>query len=293
MADTEQLAEISSVLAKISNSLDILANGKSAQDITLGDANAYVWVAEANYLRPVASVNRVPLDLLRGVDNLKTSLVENSVQFARGHSANNVLLWGAKGMGKSSLVKAVHAEICDSADAASKRLILIEISREDIDSLPQLLRELSKHDAQFIIFCDDLSFSPDESAYKSLKSVLDGGLEGRPHNVLFYATSNRRHLMPRDMIDNEQATAISPGEAIDEKVSLSDRFGLWLGFHNCDQNTYLAMINGYVAHFKIPMDEADVRARAIEWAQLRGGRSGRVAMQFVRQIAGEQEISIK
>lgn len=290
MGDMDQLTEIHKVLTDISKSLDILANGKNIQNIVLGDANAYVWVAETNFLRPIDSVNRIPLDLLRGVENLKSSLFDNTVQFARGFSANNVLLWGAKGMGKSSLVKAVHAEICATQDLEIKRLILIEISREDIYSLPQLLRSLSNHDAQFIIFCDDLSFSAEESSYKSLKSVLDGGLEGRPQNVLFYATSNRRHLMPRDMIDNEQATAISPGEAIDEKVSLSDRFGLWLGFHNCDQNTYLAMINGYVTHFNIPMDEIELRARAIEWAQLRGGRSGRVAMQFVRQIAGEHKI---
>jgi predicted AAA+ superfamily ATPase len=214
-------------------------------------------------------------------------LLRNTLQFARGFAANNALLWGARGMGKSSLVKAVHAHVNETAGPGDKRLILIEIAREDIESLPALLRRIADADVRIIVFCDDLSFDRDEANYKSLKTILDGGLEGRPDNVLFYATSNRRHLMPRDMIDNERATAINPGEAIEEKVSLSDRFGLWLGFHNCDQPTYLAMVKSYVDHYGLEIDEARLHARAIEWAQTRGARSGRVAVQFVRDLAGE------
>jgi predicted AAA+ superfamily ATPase len=208
----------------------------------------------------------------------------NTVQFAKGFAANNALLWGARGMGKSSLVKAVHAEV---AGHVTGRLILIEISREDIETLPRLMRLIANEDARFIVFCDDLSFDKDETSYKSLKTILDGGLEGRPENTLFYATSNRRHLMPRDMIENERSTAINPGEAVEEKVSLSDRFGLWLGFHNCDQPTYLAMIRGYCDAYGLTISDDEMTARAIEWAQTRGARSGRVAIQFVRNLAGE------
>src|SRR5690606_35729129 len=254
--------------------------------------NAYLWDGAEHRLIPVRNVNRVPLDLLEGVAHLRDILLDNTLAFARGHGANNALLWGARGMGKSSMVKAVHGHIESLDDPALSRLILIEIAREDIATLPALLRFLVARPERFIIYCDDLSFDRDETSYKALKSVLDGGLEGRPANTVFYATSNRRHLMPRDMIDNERATAINPGEAIEEKVSLSDRFGLWLGFHNCDQETYLAMVRNYVAHYAIPVGEDELRAKAIEWSATRGARSGRVAIQFVRHLAGEKGQSI-
>ncbi|MCB9993754.1 MAG: ATP-binding protein [Hyphomicrobiaceae bacterium] len=292
MKKHEQLAAIKSVLVEISGQLARLNGDPGEAEIEIGAAHAYVWDMARGALRPVTKINRVPLDLLQGIARLRDQLFVNTEQFAKGHAANNVLLWGAKGMGKSSLVKAVHAEIIEKAQPSDPRLVLIEIHREDIESLPVLLRGLAGRPERFILFCDDLSFSEQDSSYKSLKSVLDGGLEGRPANVLFYATSNRRHLLPRNMIENEQATAVNPGEAIDEKVSLSDRFGLWLGFHNCDQDTFFAMIEGYVRHYAIPVSEADWRKRAVEWAQLRGGRSGRVAIQFVRQLAGEHGISI-
>jgi predicted AAA+ superfamily ATPase len=241
---------------------------------------------------PVPRVSRVPLDMLKGIDDVRDILLANSLQFARGFAANNALLWGARGMGKSSLVKAVHGHITALGEAEDAprpgRLILIEIAREDIEALPRLMRLIAREDARFIVFCDDLSFDKDETSYKSLKTILDGGLEGRPENVLFYATSNRRHLMPRDMVENERSTAISPGEAVDEKVSLSDRFGLWLGFHNCDQPTYLEMIRGYCDAYGLAIDDETLRARAIEWSMTRGARSGRVAIQFVRALAGEQ-----
>src|SRR5690606_34336463 len=244
--------------------------------------------AASGRLLPVDRVARVPLQMLRGIDDVREILLGNTLQFARGFGANNALLWGARGMGKSSLVKAIHGHVAALDEPGLKRLILIEIAREDIESLPRLMRIIAAEDARFIVFCDDLSFDRDETSYKSLKTILDGGLEGRPDNVLFYATSNRRHLMPRDMIDNERSTAITPGEAVAEKISLSDRFGLWLGFHNCDQPTYLAMIRGYCDAYGLEIDDETLRARAVEWAQTRGARSGRVAIQFVRQLAGEQ-----
>lgn len=292
MKKHEQLSEIKSVLDDVARQLARLNGDPGEPDIKIGDAGAYVWDMARGSLRPVDKINRVPLDLLQGVASLRDRLHANTLQFANGYAANNVLLWGAKGMGKSSLVKAVHADIAENLAQAASRLILVEIHREEIESLPLLLRGLAGRSERFILFCDDLSFSEQDSSYKSLKSVLDGGLEGRPRNVLFYATSNRRHLLPRNMIENEQATAVNPGEAIDEKVSLSDRFGLWLGFHNCDQDTYFAMIEGYVRYYAIPVSAEDWRKRAVEWAQLRGGRSGRVAMQFVRQLAGEHEIAL-
>ena len=264
-------------------------SGKSGPALpALGDADAYHWNAETGRLDPVRKVARVDIDLLRGIEGLRDTLLANTRQFARGHGANNALLWGARGMGKSSLVKAIHADINANPEPGAARLILIEISREDIETLPQLMRIISNEDARFIVFCDDLSFDKDETSYKSLKTILDGGLEGRPENVLFYATSNRRHLMPRDMVENERSTAITPGEAVDEKVSLSDRFGLWLGFHNCDQPTYLAMIRGYCDEYGLVIDDETLRARAVEWSMTRGARSGRVAIQFVRALAGEQ-----
>ena len=288
----EHSAAIAAALARIADSLEALSPTRKPAGPVLTDADAYHWDAAAGGLLPVRKVSRVPLDLLRGIDDVRDILLDNTLQFARGYAANNALLWGAKGMGKSSVVKALHAHINALREAGDetgiKRLILIEIAREDIEGLPRLMRVIANEDAQFIVFCDDLSFDKDETSYKSLKTVLDGGIEGRPENVLFYATSNRRHLMPREMVENERATAISPGEAVDEKVSLSDRFGLWLGFHNCDQPTFLAMIRGYCDEYGLTIDDETLRARAVEWSMTRGARSGRVAIQFVRALAGEQ-----
>ena len=288
MTETDSLAQIAASLARIADSLAAMSPARTDVGAALGDADAYHWDAAQAELRPVAKVSRVPIDLLKGIGDVTEILLDNTLHFARGHGANNALLWGARGMGKSSLVKAIHAHINGLGEAGLKRLVLFEINREDIESLPVLMRRIAGEDVRFIIFCDDLSFDRDEASYKSLKTILDGGLEGRPDNVLFYATSNRRHLMPRDMIDNERATAINPGEAVEEKVSLSDRFGLWLGFHNCDQPTYLAMVRGYCDHYGIAITDEMLYARAIEWAQTRGSRSGRVAIQLVRQLAGEQ-----
>jgi len=286
---TDYSADIAAALARIADTLDAMKPGVGAPAPALTDANAYHWDAAADALIPVPKVSRVPLAMLKGIDDVREILLQNSLQFARGFAANNALLWGARGMGKSSLVKAVHAHINALDESQIKRLILIEIAREDIEALPRLMRLISKEEnARFIVFCDDLSFDKDETSYKSLKTILDGGLEGRPDNVLFYATSNRRHLMPRDMVENERSTAITPGEAVDEKVSLSDRFGLWLGFHNCDQPTYLAMIRGYCDEYGLVIDDETLRARAVEWSMTRGARSGRVAIQFVRALAGEQ-----
>jgi predicted AAA+ superfamily ATPase len=286
---TDYSADIAAALARIANTLEAMKPGAGAPAPALTDANAYHWDATADALIPVPKVSRVPLAMLKGIDDVREILLQNSLQFARGYAANNALLWGARGMGKSSLVKAVHAHINRLGGSAIKRLILIEIAREDIEALPRLMRLISKEESvRFIVFCDDLSFDKDETSYKSLKTILDGGLEGRPENVLFYATSNRRHLMPRDMVENERSTAITPGEAVDEKVSLSDRFGLWLGFHNCDQPTYLAMIRGYCDEYGLVIDDETLRARAVEWSMTRGARSGRVAIQFVRALAGEQ-----
>ena len=245
------------------------------------EAQAFIWRPEAGRPVPVQRVNRVPLALIRGVDHVRDQLVANTRRFGQGLPANNVLLWGARGMGKSSLVKAAHAEADDGS------LKLIEIHREDIGTLPDLLAKLAGREERFVLFCDDLSFDHDDGSYKSLKAVLEGGVEGRPENVVFYATSNRRHLLPRDMMENERSTAINPSEAVEEKVSLSDRFGLWLGFHKCDQATYLDMVAGYVVHHELPIAEAEWRPRALEWATTRGSRSGRVAQQFVQALAGE------
>ena len=250
-----------------------------------GEAEAFVWRTEPDRLDPVASVNRVPIGLLIGVERARDTLLENTIQFAKGHPANNVLLWGARGMGKSSLVKASHAEA-----AKIGPLKLVEIAREDLPSISRLMGHLRGETTRFILFCDDLSFDQDDSHYKSLKAVLDGGIEGRPENVIFYATSNRRHLMPRDMIENERSSAINPSEAVEEKVSLSDRFGLWLGFHPCDQDQYLAMIRGYCDAAGIEIDDETLRAEAIEWQQTRGARSGRVAWQYVTDLAGRRGV---
>ncbi len=282
----ESLQQIAASLDRIARSLEAAAPPAEFAGSPLSDADAYHWDAAQGWLVPVPRVARLPLDMLKGIDNVRDILLGNTVQFAKGFAANNALLWGARGMGKSSLVKALHGHV--SGLPGVKRLILVEIAREDIESLPRLMRIIAAEEARFIVFCDDLSFDRDETSYKSLKSILEGGLEGRPENVLFYATSNRRHLMPRDMIDNERSTAITPGEAVDEKISLSDRFGLWLGFHNCDQPTVLAMIRGYCDAYGIEIADDELTARAIEWSQTRGARSGRVAIQFVRQLAGER-----
>ncbi|HWJ86645.1 MAG TPA: ATP-binding protein [Pelagibacterium sp.] len=288
MENIDQNSRIGAALERIAHALDTLAGTTRATARIEDGIDAYLWDGSDHVLVPVRNVNRVPLELLEGVSHLRDILLDNTLAFARGHGANNALLWGARGMGKSSMVKAIHAHIGGLADPDIGRLILIEIAREDIATLPGLLRFVVERPERFIIYCDDLSFDGDDASYKALKSVLDGGLEGRPANTLFYATSNRRHLMPRDMIDNERATAINPGEAIEEKVSLSDRFGLWLGFHNCDQDTYLAMVRNYVTHYGIEVDDDELRAKAIEWSATRGSRSGRVAIQFVRHLAGEK-----
>jgi uncharacterized protein len=250
-------------------------------------AEAFIWQAEENRFAPVAQVNRMPIALLKSVDRMRDTLLANTENFARGLPANNALLWGARGMGKSSLVKAVHAEAAARQGAAGGgQLKLVEIHREDISSLPRCLSRLRGRPERFILFCDDLSFDADDTSYKSLKAVLEGGIEGRPANVVFYATSNRRHLMPREMMDNEQATAINPGEAVEEKVSLSDRFGLWIGFHNCSQADYLGMVRGYADHYGLNVPAERLRAGALEWAVTRGSRSGRVAWQYIQDLAG-------
>ena len=248
-----------------------------------GAADAFVWHPMAKRLQPVAKVNRIELTLLKGIDRVRDLLVENTERFARALPANNVLLWGARGMGKSSLVKAVHADVNRSAVPALK---LVEIHREDIETLPELMALLRDAGHRFILFCDDLSFDAEDTSYKSLKAALEGGIEGRPDNVVFYATSNRRHLLPRDMMENERSTAINPHEAVEEKVSLSDRFGLWLGFHKCSQEEYLAMVEAYVRHYRLTIAEDLLVHDALEWATTRGSRSGRVAWQFIQDLAG-------
>ncbi|MBX9774726.1 MAG: ATP-binding protein [Xanthobacteraceae bacterium] len=248
-------------------------------------ADAFVWHPEGRRLTPVPQVNRVDMALLKGIDRVRDVLLDNTERFAKGLPANNALLWGARGMGKSSLVKAVHATV-NGAHRGNGVLKLVEIHREDIESLPVLMELMRGAPYRFILFCDDLSFEATDTSYKSLKAVLEGGIEGRPDNVVFYATSNRRHLMARDMMENERATAINPGEAVEEKVSLSDRFGLWLGFHRCSQDEYLAMVEGYVAHFNIPYKGESLEREALEWATTRGARSGRVAWQYVQDLAG-------
>ncbi len=275
-------------LDKLAAALERLAP-PARQAIDFSAAEAFVWQAAPEGFLPVPHINRQPLGLLKGIDIAATQLLDNTRRFAKGLPANNALLWGARGMGKSSLVKAAHAEVRRELGldrSAKGDLKLVEIHREDIATLPQCLGYMRAADMRFIIFCDDLSFDHDDTSYKSLKAVLEGGIEGRPQNVLFYATSNRRHLMPRDMIDNERATAINPGEAIEEKVSLSDRFGLWLGFHNASQQDYLDMVQSYARHHHLKIDDEALRREALEWSVTRGGRSGRVAWQFIQDLAG-------
>jgi predicted AAA+ superfamily ATPase len=253
-------------------------------------ADAYIWYPSGRTLAPVPHVNRVDMSLLRGIDRMRDILVENTERFARGLPANNALLWGARGMGKSSLVKAAHAAVNaglnEGLGADAGLLKLVEIHREDIESLPDLMTLLRGASHRFLVFCDDLSFDAQDTSYKSLKAVLEGGIEGRPDNVILYATSNRRHLLSRDMIENERSSAINPSETVEEKVSLSDRFGLWLGFHRCSQDEFLAMVEGYVNYYGVPVDAATLRREALEWATTRGSRSGRVAWQYVQDVAG-------
>ena len=271
------------LLRRIAEALERLAPpAPEATDV--GAHEAFVWHASPPALEPVARVNRVEIGLLKGIDLTRDILIENTERFANSLPANNALLWGARGMGKSSLVKAAHALVNGQTGG---RLKLVEIHREDIESLPVLMNLIRRAPGfRFIVFCDDLSFDADDTSYKSLKAALDGGIEGRPDNMVFYATSNRRHLLPRDMIENERSTAINPSEAVQEKVSLSDRFGLWLGFHNCSQDEFLDMIEGYAAHFKLKVSAEDLRTQAIAWQATRGSRSGRVAWQFIQDLAG-------
>src|SRR4249919_3497914 len=266
------------------------ASPAAATPESFGSADAFVWHPNGR-LAPVPRVSRVDLGLLKGIDRMRDILIENTERFADGLPANNALLWGARGMGKSSLVKATHANINIDRKPAD-RLKLIEIHREDIESLPGLMDLLRSSDFRFIVFCDDLSFDGNDASYKSLKAVLEGGIEGRPDNVILYATSNRRHLLAREMIENERSTAINPGEAVEEKVSLSDRFGLWLGFHRCSQDEFLAMVDGYIAHFGIAHPQAKVHPEALEWATTRGARSGRVAWQYVQDLAGKLGVKL-
>jgi predicted AAA+ superfamily ATPase len=276
--------DLKPVLQRIADALESLQPAAPTPP-DLASTDAFVWQAQGARLQPVPAVAHVDLALLVGIDGARDTLLDNTRRFANGHAANNALLWGARGMGKSSLVKAVHATINHEAPGS---LVLVEIHREDIPTLPQLLTILAAAPRRCILFCDDLSFDTADTSYKSLKAVLEGGLEGRPENVLFYATSNRRHLMPRDMIENERSTAITPSESVEEKVSLSDRFGLWLGFHACNQAEFLSMIDGYVRQLDLKIDPDQLHAEAIEWSMTRGARSGRVAWQFIQDLAGRQ-----
>jgi uncharacterized protein len=275
-------ANLLETLRQIAAALDRLAP-PPVPESDLHGADAFVWHADREWLEGVATVNRVDLDLLRGIDRVRDILLDNTRRFAQGFAANNVLLWGARGTGKSSLVKAVHAAINRERPGA---LVLVEIHREDIPSLPRLLALLAGCGRRCVLFCDDLSFDNEDTSYKSLKAVLEGGIEGRPENIILYATSNRRHLMSRDMIENERSTAIHASEAVEEKVSLSDRFGLWLGFHNVDQETYHSIVRGYARRFGLDIAEDELKRQANEWSITRGARSGRVAWQFIQDLAG-------
>ena len=281
------------VLERIATALERLAPGPQPLP-DFARADAFVWHPDGGRLAPITRVNRVELSLLKGIDRVRDVLVENTERFAKGLPANNALLWGARGMGKSSLVKAAHAAVNAAFAGASKRgpLKLVEIHREDIESLPELMALIRGSSSRFIVFCDDLSFDAEDTTYKSLKALLEGGIEGRPDNVIFYATSNRRHLMSRDMMENERSTAINPGETVEEKVSLSDRFGLWLGFHRCSQDEYLAMVDAYVKHYKISADRDSLHHDALEWSTTRGSRSGRVAWQFIQDLAGRLGVAL-
>ena len=279
-----------SILARIANALERLAPPDKKIN-NLDHSEGFIFESRSGLIRPVENINRIPISLLQGIENQKQTLLNNTLNFSNNLSANNALLWGARGTGKSSLVKAVHKEVINKTK--SKSLKLVEIHREDISELPELLLLLSQHkNYRFILLCDDLSFDAGENNYKSLKAALDGGIEGKPNNVIFYATSNRRHLMPRDMMENERSTAINPSESVEEKVSLSDRFGLWIGFHNMDQDTFLAIIEAYCKEFKIPVEKNKLKSEALEWSITRGARSGRVAWQFFQDLASRENIKI-
>src|SRR4051794_10798529 len=287
-------ADSEAVVERIAGALERLAPS-APEEPRFSAADAFSWHPDARRLAPVENVNRVEMSLLKGIDRVRDILLENTERFARGLPANNALLWGARGMGKSSLVKAVHASVntAHGARASGDGLLkLVEIHREDIESLPDLMALIRNAAYRFIVFCDDLSFEAEDTSYKSLKAMLEGGIEGRPENVVFYATSNRRHLMARDMVDNERSTAINPGEAVEEKVSLSDRFGLWLGFHRCSQDEFLNMVDGYVAHYRMTYARDKLHREALEWATTRGARSGRVAWQYVQDLAGRLGIQM-
>ncbi len=280
------------LIERIADALERLAPPRPAA-ADFSAAEAFIWHPSPGAFQPVPKVNRVPLELLRAIAPMRDRLLDNTERFARGLPANNALLWGARGMGKSSLVKAVHARASEAVAAGGPSLKLVEIHREDISTLPDCLNALRAAPNRFVVFCDDLSFDDGDTSYKSLKAVLEGGIEGRPENVIFYATSNRRHLMPRDMMENERSTAINPGEAVEEKVSLSDRFGLWIGFHHCSQDDFLEMVRAYAEHYRLPIAQDALEARAKEWAMTRGGRSGRVAWQFIQDLAGEFETPLR
>ena len=286
----ETARQILAELARLSRAVESLAPAPAAQN-DFDAADCFVWEAASHHLAPVGKPNRIDIALIKGVDHVRDILIDNTRRFAKGLPANNVLLWGARGMGKSSLVKSAHAALSAEQDLLAP-LKLVEIHREDINTLPDLMAILRPAPARFILFCDDLSFDHGDTAYKSLKAALDGGIEGRPENVVLYATSNRRHLLPRDMIENERSTAINPSETVEEKVSLSDRFGLWLGFHKCSQEEYLEMISGYAGHFALDIEPEALRAEALEWSTTRGARSGRVAWQFIQDLAGRRGKSL-
>ena len=288
-------ADFAALAARLDTLIGLIARAVPAapKPVDLAVADAFVWHPVGDRLQPVPKVNRVEMTLLQGIDRARDTLLANTERFARGLPANNALLWGARGMGKSSLVKAAHATVNQTLrQEGALPLKLVEIHREDIESLPVLMGLVRDDPHRFIVFCDDLSFDSDDTSYKSLKAVLEGGIEGRPANVIFYATSNRRHLLPRDMMENERSTAINPHEAVEEKVSLSDRFGLWLGFHKCSQDEYLAMVRGYAAHLGLVLDDERLVRDSLEWSTTRGSRSGRTAWQYIQDLAGRQGVRI-
>jgi len=282
--------QILSLIERSTKALEKISKVNNENKIDISNENGYLWSAENFQLTPVKKINSINIDLLKGIDQTKSILLQNTKQFSQGFPANNVLLWGARGMGKSSLVKSIHREV--SLEKNKNRLILIEIYRDDIKTLPLLISQLNNYEHRFIIYCDDLSFNDNENNYKSLKTVLDGGIMERSQNIIFYATSNRRHLMARSMIENENSTAISPSESAEEKISLSDRFGLWLGFYQCSQDEYLNIVISYASYFKLKIKDKELKDLAIEWSVTRGSRSGRVAWQFIHDLAGKLKIKL-